>query len=69
MLRISWKEHKTNDPVKSLIGVKVTQKMDKNKLQYFGHIARRDDNNLDKLIRQGQGNVVGKTRKLLDRWN
>ncbi|PIK33998.1 endonuclease-reverse transcriptase [Apostichopus japonicus] len=55
MLRISWKERKSNDFVKNQIGAKVTlcQKIDKNKLQYFGHISRREGDNLEKIITQG----------------
>ena len=52
MLRISWKEHKSNEFVNNQIGNRVTlcQKIDKIKLQYFGHIARRRGDNLEKII-------------------
>ncbi len=63
MLRISWKEHKSNDFVNNQIGSRVTlcQKIDKIKLQYFGHIARREGDNLEKII--AQGHVEGKRKR------
>ncbi len=65
MLRISWKEHKSNDFVNNQIGSRVTlcQKIDKIKLQYFGHIARREGDNLDKII--AQGHVEGKRKSVV----
>ena len=55
MLGISWKEHKTNEFVRSQIGNQTSlyTKIMRNKLQYFGHIARREGDNLEKVIIQG----------------
>ena len=56
MLRISWKEHKTNVFVRNQIGVDrptLLSKIIKNKLRYFGHISRREGDNLEKIIVQG----------------
>ncbi|XP_071944573.1 uncharacterized protein [Antedon mediterranea] len=63
LLRISWKEHKSNKFVNNQIGSRVNlcQKVDKIKLQYFGHIARREGDNLEKII--AQGHVEGKRKR------
>ena len=55
MLRISWTGHKTNEYVLNQIGQKptVVNKIDRSKLQYFGHICRRQDDNIEKIIMQG----------------
>ena len=64
MLRISWQEHKTNVFVRNLIGEyrpTLSSKINKNKLQYFGHISRRDGDNLEKIFMQGC--VAGSCRR------
>ena len=63
MLRISWKEHKTNEFVRSQIGdhTSLCQKIDRNKLQYFGHVSRRNGDCLEKII--VQGHVDGQRRR------
>ena len=55
MLRISWREHKTNDFVRCQVGeyTPLCQKIIRNKLQYFGHISRREGDCLEKIIVQG----------------
>ncbi len=65
MLRISWKEHKSNEFVNNQIGSRVTlcQKIIKIKLQYFGHIAKREGDNLEKVIVQGHYGVEGKRKR------
>ena len=70
MLRISWKEHKTNEFVKHLVGenVSLCQRMDKNKLQYFGHIARREGDSLEKIIIQGKMEGRRKRGRQKTRW-
>ena len=63
MLRISWKEHKTNEFVRNQIGehASMCQKIDRSKLAYFGHISRRDGDNIEKIIMQGH--VEGSRRR------
>ena len=64
MLRISWQEHKTNVFVRNLIGEDrptLSSKINKNKLQYFGHISRREGDNLEKIFMQGC--VAGSRRR------
>ena len=63
MLQISWKAHKTNEyvlskvtTVKSLVNI-----INKRKLDYFGHISRRDNNNLEKGIMNGA--IEGRRRR------
>ena len=55
MLRISWKEHKTNEFVRCQVGeyTPLYHKIVRNKLQYFGHISRREGDCLEKIIVQG----------------
>ena len=55
MLRISWKEHKTNEFVRCQVGeyTPLYHKIVCNKLQYFGHILRREGDCLEKIIVQG----------------
>ena len=71
MLRISWKEHKSNEFVNSQIGSRITlcQKIDKIKLQYFGHIARREGDNLEKIITQGHVEGKRKRGRQKTRWS
>ena len=63
ILRISWKDHRSNEYVNRQIGKRVPlcQKIDKMKLQYFGHIARREGDNLEEII--VQGHVEGKRKR------
>ena len=70
MLRISWKEHKTNEFVESQIGdhTSICQKIDCNKLQYFGHISRRNGDCLEKIIIQGQVEGQRKRGRPKIRW-
>ncbi len=68
MLRISWKDHKSNQFVNNQTGNRVTlcQKIDKIKLQYFCHIARRGGDNLQtwkRLLHLGIGLVEGKRKR------
>ena len=71
MLRISWREHKTNEFVNNQIGSRITlcQKIDKIKLQYFGHIARREGDNLEKIITQGHVEGKRKRGRQKTRWS
>jgi len=50
LLGITWKDRITNEYVKSIIGDQpaLTTRIDKYKLQYFGHICRRSGDNLEK---------------------
>ena len=70
MLRISWKEHKTNEFVESQIGdhTSICQKIDCHKLQYFGHISRRNGDCLEKIIIQGQVEGQRKRGRPKIRW-
>ena len=56
MLRIPWMEHKTNDFVLNQIGQNATvfTKIERSKLQYFGHICRRQGDNIENIIMQGR---------------
>ncbi len=56
MLNIKWQDHMTNISVleKRLVNIIL-----KNKLEYFGHIARRDGGNLEKQCMEGR--VAGRT--------
>ncbi len=55
LLGITWKDHITNEYVKSVVGDQppLVSRIDKHKLQYFGHICRRSGDNLEKIIIQG----------------
>ncbi len=57
LLGITWKDHITNEYIKSVIGYQppLASRIDKHKLQYFGHIIlyRRSGDNLEKIIIQG----------------
>ena len=54
LLRVSWKDKRTNDWVLSKVGCEVMLRktIDSRKLRYFGHISRKDGS-IVKLIMQG----------------
>ena len=54
LLRVSWREKRSNQWVLEKVRTKLTLRRDINirKLRYFGHITRRD-NSVEKLILQG----------------
>ena len=59
IMRISWKEMKSNTDVLKMIGLKYTElvlSFKKKKLAYYGHVRRH--HSLQKLVLEGQ--VVGK---------
>ncbi|CAH2228347.1 jg2703 [Pararge aegeria aegeria] len=59
MLRIPWTAHKTNASI--LRQLKITRRLSttclKRIFEYFGHIARRDGDNLEKIV------VIGKVEE------
>ena len=61
LLGITWKDRITNEHVRSIIGDQpsLVSRIDKHKLQYFGHISRRSGDNLEKII-ISQGSFEGK---------
>ncbi|PIK43880.1 endonuclease-reverse transcriptase [Apostichopus japonicus] len=71
MLRISWEERKSNELLRTKLErslVTLCQKIDKNKLQYFGHISRREGDNLEKTITQGHVEGQRKRGRPKIRW-
>ena len=70
MLRISWKEHKTNEFVRCQVGgyTPLYQKIVHNKLQYFGHISRREGDCLEKIIVQGMMEGQRRRGRQKTRW-
>ena len=63
MLRIPWTMRRTNASILEEIGVskRLLHTINIQMLSYFGHIARRKGNNLEKVIMQGM--IEGKRRK------
>ena len=63
MLRISWTKRRTNANILEEIGVskRLLHTINIQMLSYFGHIARRKGNNLEKVIMQGM--IEGKRKK------
>ena len=61
--RISWTMRRTNASIMGEIGVskRLLHTINIQMLSYFGHIARRKGNNLEKVIMQGM--IEGKRRK------
>ena len=70
MLRISWKEHKTNEFVRCQVGeyTPLYHKIVRNKLQYFGHISRREGDCLEKIIVQGMMEGQRRRGRQKTRW-
>ncbi|CAH2230531.1 jg8859 [Pararge aegeria aegeria] len=64
MLRIPWTAHRTNASI--LRQLKITRRLSttclKRTLEYFGHIARRDGDNLEKIVVTGK--VEGKRPRI-----
>lgn len=62
MLRIPWTAHRTNVSILKQLKLEKTQRLSatclRRIMQYFGHVARRDGNNLERLIVTGK--VEGK---------
>ena len=58
MLRISYLEHRTNNSVITEVSpsLSLLQRIAQQSLRYFGHICRRTNDNLEKLIMQGKIN-------------
>ncbi|VEN37907.1 unnamed protein product [Callosobruchus maculatus] len=56
MLRIPWTARRTNQSILEELNIttRLSSLCMKRVLQYFGHIARRPDNNIDKLIVMGE---------------
>lgn len=56
MLRVSWTEHRTNQSVADEIQIpdQLSKIINRSILKYYGHISRRDDDNLERLIIQGK---------------
>ena len=54
LLRVSWKDKRTNDWVLSKVGCELMLRktIDSRKLRYFGHISRKDGS-IEKFIMQG----------------
>ena len=54
LLRVSWKDKRTNDWVLSKVGCELMLRktIDSRKLRYFGHISRKDGS-IEKVIMQG----------------
>ena len=63
MLRISWMDYRTNNSIVAELALTSTllQRVNEQCLRYFGHICRRDGENLEKVILQGR--VPGKRRR------
>ena len=63
MLRIPWTKRRTNASILEETGVskRLLHTINIQMLRYFGHIARRKGNNLEKVIMQGM--IEGKRRK------
>ena len=70
LLGISWKDHITNESVRGHIGDRTSlcDKIRHSKLRYFGHIARRGGDNLEKVIIQGQIQGTRKRGRPKLRW-
>ena len=70
MLRISWKEHKTNEFVRCQVGeyTPLYHKIVHNKLQYFGRISRREGDCLEKIIVQGMMEGQRRRGRQKTRW-
>jgi hypothetical protein len=71
LLGISWRDHITNEHVKSVIGdqQQLTTRIDQFKLQYFGHVCRRSGDNLEKIIVQGTFEGTRKKGRPKLRWS
>ncbi|CAH2269060.1 jg16077 [Pararge aegeria aegeria] len=65
MLRIPWTAHRTNASI--LRQLKINRRLSaaclQRILEYFGHIARRDGDNLEKIV------VTTKWKRSLIRWS
>jgi hypothetical protein len=70
MLQISWKDHKTNEYVRDKINnpPRLLNKILGRKLKYFGHIRRRDGENLEKNIMEGKIEGKGGRGRPRKRW-
>ena len=70
MLRMSWKEHKINEFVRCQVGeyTPLCHKIVRNKLQYFGHISRREGDCLEKIIVQGMMEGQRRRGRQKTRW-
>ena len=70
LLGISWKDHKTNDFVRSQIGTKTSlcDNVRNSKLRYFGHIDRRNGDNIEKVLIQGSIQGTRKRGRPKLRW-
>ena len=70
MLRISWTEHKTNTFVLEQIDTpdRLCDTIDRIKLKYFGHVSRREGDNLEKIIVQGRVEGTRKRGRQKLRW-
>ena len=62
MLRISWKEHKSNEDVLNMMqtSLKLIRIIKKRKCEYFGHIIRRP-NSIQRLLLEAR--IDGKRGK------
>ena len=57
IMRISWKEIKSNAEVLKMIGLKNTElvlSIKKKKLAYYGHVRTRRHHSLQKLVLEGK---------------
>ncbi|XP_063585729.1 uncharacterized protein LOC134763093 [Penaeus indicus] len=56
LLRVPWTAHRTNESIINEIGVNTTLlgRIANRMLKYFGHIMRREGDNLEKIILQGK---------------
>ena len=61
MLRISWKEHRTNISIIEEIGLEreLMGKVARMKLQYFGHVTRGSAGNLALTVLEGSRPIDG----------
>lgn len=70
MLRIKWTERRTNvSIIKQLkISRRLSSRVDEKILQFFGHIVRRDGENLEKIILQGKIEGTRPRGRTASRW-
>ena len=70
MLRIPWSKRRTNASLLEEIGVskRLLHTINIQMLSFFGHIARRKDNNLEKVIIQGMSELKRRKGRPRSRW-
>lgn len=66
MLRVSWVERRTNISILNELNItdRLTKNIQRSILQYFGHIMRRDNDSLERLVIQGK--VEGRRPRVIN---